>query len=103
MRFLFQLAVGIPLGIVSALNRNKILDHATRLLVLLFASFPGFWVAIILILFFSIGLGVLPTSGMSNPQSIILPAFTLSIRQYRLNNTHDENLYARCFRAGLYD
>lgn len=74
-----SLAVGIPLGIVSALNRNKILDHATRLLVLLFASFPGFWVAIILILFFSIGLGVLPTSGMSNPQSIILPAFTLSI------------------------
>ena len=37
-----SLVVGIPLGILSALNRNKILDHATRLLVLLFASFPGF-------------------------------------------------------------
>lgn len=74
-----SLVVGISLGILSALHHNKFIDHLTRFLVLVFASFPGFWVAIILILIFSIGLGWLPTSGMGSPQSIILPAITLSI------------------------
>lgn len=76
---LLSLAIGLPLGIISALKHNKPFDHATRVFVLFFASFPGFWVAIMLVMIFSIWLGVLPTSGMGTPQSIILPAFTLSI------------------------
>lgn len=74
-----SLVIGIPLGIASALKHNGVLDHAVRVIVLVLSSFPGFWVAIMLVMIFSILLGVLPTSGMGTPQSIVLPALTLSI------------------------
>ena len=74
-----SLVVGIPLGIASALRHNCVLDHVTRILVLALSSFPGFWVAIMLVMVFSIWFGILPTSGMGSPQSIILPALTLSL------------------------
>lgn len=76
---LIALAVGIPLGVASALKHNRPLDHVARVLVLALSSFPGFWVAIMLIMVFSIWLGWLPTSGMDSVQSIVLPALTLSI------------------------
>lgn len=74
-----SLVIGIPLGIACALKHNKLFDQVSRLLTLGLASFPEFWVALIGIIVFSITLGLLPTSGMNSPLSIVLPACTLSI------------------------
>lgn len=74
-----SIVLGIALGIVSAIRRNGIIDHATRLITLFLSSFPGFWVGLMLVVVFSIQLKWFPTSGMNLPTSIVLPAVTLSI------------------------
>lgn len=74
-----SLLIALPLGVLSALRHNRVFDHLCRLVTLSLASFPGFWLAIMGIVLFSIRLGVLPTSGMNSPNSIILPALTLSV------------------------
>lgn len=79
MACLIALVLGIPFGIASAMKRNGFLDHFTRAVTLFLSSFPGFWLALMGIIVFSIMLGWLPTSGMNSPQSIILPSLTLSV------------------------
>jgi peptide/nickel transport system permease protein len=76
---LISLIIALPLGILSALKHNKLLDHLSRIFTLVLSSFPGFWLAIMGIVLFSIKLNWLPTSGMNTPSSIILPALTLSV------------------------
>lgn len=77
--FFISLAVSIPFGIISALKHNGPIDHFSRFSTLLLSSFPSFWIALLLIIIFSIQLKVLPVSGMNGFTSIILPAITLSI------------------------
>lgn len=73
------LVLGIPAGVVSALFRNSPLDYGVRLLALIGQSVPFFWLAILLVLLFSVHLQVLPTSGHGTWQQIIMPALTLSV------------------------
>ena len=79
LAFVISSVIGIPLGIISALRQNKFIDHFTRVTSLLVGSFPGFWTALMLIIIFSLRLGLFPTSGMEKPSSIVLPAVTLSL------------------------
>lgn len=60
---LFALAVGIPVGVASALNPNSFIDRAGASLSLLGVSLPAFWLGIVGVLIFSMTLGWLPTSG----------------------------------------
>jgi len=55
--------VGVPLGVVSALDRNSWLDHALRVVTIAGLAMASFWVAIILQLTFSMRLGITPLSG----------------------------------------
>ena len=75
---LFSVIVAIPLGIASALWRNRFLDYFSRVFVLVTSSFPTFWVAIVLIIVFALKLKLFPVSGMNSASSIVLPALTLS-------------------------
>ena len=73
------IVAGLPLGIAAALNRGSIIDNlATGVSVFGFVV-PQFWLAIVLIIIFSVHLGWLPTSGTGSWKHIILPAFTLSL------------------------
>ena len=73
------IVAGLPLGIAAALNRGSIIDNlATSVSVFGFVV-PQFWLAIVLIIIFSVHLGWLPTSGTGSWKHIILPAFTLSL------------------------
>ncbi len=76
---LISLIIALPLGVLSALKHNKFIDHLSRVFTLSLSSFPGFWLAIMGIVLFSIKLNWLPTSGMNSSKSIILPALTLSV------------------------
>ncbi|MDA1061868.1 MAG: ABC transporter permease [Chloroflexi bacterium] len=71
-------AVGIPLGIVSAVRRGGVIDLLSRLLALFGQAVPNFWLGLILILFVAVRFELLPTGGRGGPQSIILPAITLA-------------------------
>ncbi len=80
---LAAMAVGIllafPLGIVSALNRGKLIDFFSQTLSLVGVSMPNFWFGILLILIFGVSLQWLPVSGSDGPQFLVLPAVALGI------------------------
>lgn len=73
------IAIAIPLGILAAVYRRGPIDHASRVVALLGASMPSYWVAYLLILLFSVQLGMLPVAGSSTWQHAIMPAVTLGI------------------------
>jgi peptide/nickel transport system permease protein len=74
-----SLAISIPLGIYAAVHRASVADQAIRLLSLVGLSFPNFWLAIMLVLVFSVTLGWLPPSGFFGPRNLILPTVTLAV------------------------
>ena len=71
------IAIGIPVGIISATRQYSVLDNVSMIGALLGVSMPNFWLGLMLILFFSVNLGVLPSSGSESFLHIILPAVTL--------------------------
>ncbi len=73
------LIIAVPLGIISALFRDSVVDQIARLGALVGASIPSFWLAYLLILFFAVQLRILPVAGASEPRHIVLPALTLAI------------------------
>ncbi len=73
----FSLLIGIPAGILAAVRVNQWWDSAGKIFALLGLSMPSFWVGLVMILFFSVYLGWLPSSGSGTPLHIIMPAFAL--------------------------
>lgn len=71
------LVIAIPLGIVSALNRNSWLDIFATTGATLGTAMPNFWLGLMLILIFSVNLRLLPAFGALEPTAIIMPALTL--------------------------
>jgi peptide/nickel transport system permease protein len=59
----FSIVVGVPLGMLAAVRRNHLFDHAVRVLAVSGVALPAFWAALLLQLLFSVRLGWLPTSG----------------------------------------
>ena len=73
-----SLGLAVPVGILSAVRRNSLFDHAATFVVFLGTSMPVFWTGIMLILLFAVQLRVLPVSGWESWAALILPAFTLA-------------------------
>jgi ABC-type dipeptide/oligopeptide/nickel transport system permease component len=73
----FSLIIGIPTGIVAAVRVNQWWDKAGKIFALLGLSLPSFWIGLVMILFFSVYLGWLPSSGSGTPLHVIMPAFAL--------------------------
>lgn len=87
---LLSLLVGIPLGIIAAVRKDKWLDKLISTLALIGFSVPIFWWALLLIMVFSLGLGWLPTSGRLGVlyevpvvTGFMLPDILLSEHSYR--------------------
>jgi peptide/nickel transport system permease protein len=76
---LLAIAIAIPIGIVAAVYRRGPIDHLSRILALLGASMPSYWVAYLLILLLSVRLGWLPVAGSETWKHAIMPAVTLGI------------------------
>lgn len=72
------LLIAVPAGIVSALYRNRPVDQVVRLVSLAGACMPSFWLALLLIILFSVRLSVLPVAGRGGLDHLILPVVTLS-------------------------
>ena len=73
----FSLVIGIPSGILAAVRVNGWWDRVGKVFALLGLSLPSFWVGLVLILFFSVYLGWLPSSGSGTVWHLIMPAFAL--------------------------
>src|SRR5436853_582909 len=72
-----SLLIGIPSGIIAAVRVNSWWDSAGKMFALLGLSMPSFWVGLLLILFFSVYLGWLPSSGSGTVWHVLMPAFAL--------------------------
>ena len=68
-----QVVLGTPLGIIAALDRNGWGDRLGMFIALFGVSMPNFWVALMLVLFFSVKLGWLPPYGLGGIEFYILP------------------------------
>ena len=71
--------IGVPLGILSAVKQYSFVDNFSRITAMLAATIPPFWLGMMLILIFSLKLGILPSNGVSNWKCFILPMITLGI------------------------
>lgn len=79
MSMLIAILAGVSLGIYSAIRENKISDHILRIVTLFGVSMPGFWVALLLILTFSLKLKLVPVTGYGSLENLLLPAAALSL------------------------
>lgn len=75
----FSALVGLPLGALAAVKRGSALDRALLAFAAVFQSLPGFWIAIVGVLVFSVGLGWLPVAGSGGPSHYVLPVVAVSL------------------------
>ena len=76
---ILQVLIGIPLGVIAAVNQDRWGDRLSMLIALIGISMPEFWVALMLVLLFSLRLGWLPPYGIGGIQYYILPVIALSL------------------------
>ncbi|GHJ39351.1 ABC transporter permease [Streptomyces sp. TS71-3] len=89
------LAVALPAGVVAAMRRGRATDRGVMTGVLLGQSTPPFWVGILLILVFAVGLHALPASGYGTFANLVLPSVTLAV--------YSVAVVARLLRSSLID
>ncbi len=77
MALFIALVIAVPLGILSALYPNSLIDRFGVVMALVGQAVPNFFLGIVLILFFSVQLNVLPSSGRGGIEHLLLPAITL--------------------------
>lgn len=75
---LIVVIVSVPLGVIAASNRGKIVDQFSMIFALFGQSVPQFWLGLMLMLFFSVFLRWTPVSGRGSLMHLILPAVTLA-------------------------
>jgi ABC-type dipeptide/oligopeptide/nickel transport system permease component len=88
-------ACGITLGIATAVRPGSAFDRLAMLAAYAGVSFPVYWVGLLLILLFAVGLGWLPPSGSGGLAYLVLPALTLGMRSIAF--------LARMTRAAMLD
>ena len=80
----FAAVVGITFGVLSAVKQNKLTDHVIMVFSLLSVSTPSFFLALVMMLLFSIHLGWLPSMGLRTPLHYVLPIITLGMQSVGL-------------------
>ncbi|MGO9148527.1 MAG: ABC transporter permease [Acidimicrobiales bacterium] len=85
---LLALAIAIPLGIAQAVRRNRALDHVATGISFLLYSMPSYWLGLLLIATFAIGVHVFPPEApqaaspagvLADPRALVLPVITLTL------------------------
>jgi len=74
----FELLIGVPIGIISAVYRYSLVDNVLRFVSILGISMPTYWVGSMLLLLVGFKLGILPLGGVS-VAGVVLPALSVGI------------------------
>jgi peptide/nickel transport system permease protein len=89
------LLIGVPAGLLAGMRRGSMFDRVSMVLALAGQCVPSFWLGLMLILVFSVGLHLLPVSGGGTPAHLVLPGLTLSF--------YTMALVARLLRSNMLD
>lgn len=73
------LLIAVPLGVFAAVRKNSVWDYGSMFTVTIAHAFPGYLAAIGLVLIFASWLHLLPTTGWSGPQNMIMPTLALAV------------------------
>ncbi len=94
--------LAIPLGVISAVKANTLVDNLSSFFSLFWVAMPGFWIALIALLIFSMKLHLFPISGRLGPiwtaqglWSLLLPGLILGVRQVAI--------ISRLIRSGMLE
>lgn len=80
LSMVLMLVISVPLGVLSAVYQNKIIDYLVRIITFFGVSIPNFWVGLLLVLFFCVQMKLLPVvSSGGSFKDMILPAVTLAV------------------------
>ena len=79
MGVLLTIAIGVPLGVLSAVKHQKPTDFIITAGSIAFAAIPGFWLALMLMIVFCFKLGWFPASGLESWTGYILPVLCLGL------------------------
>lgn len=75
----FIVILGVPLGVLCALNAGKLLDKILMVLTLILNSMPTFWLGLLMILLFSVRLNWLPSNGIGGVEYYVMPIIAASV------------------------
>jgi peptide/nickel transport system permease protein len=92
---LFELLMGVPVGIISAVKSRSWLDRITMIGALVGVSAPRFWLGVVLLYLLGFKLSLVPLGGYGTLKHAILPAFTLGVA--------GAAWYARMLRSSMLD
>lgn len=92
---LLSLVIAVPVGVLSAMRKDSVVDGVGMGIVLIGQAVPAFWLGTMLVLLFSVHWQMLPTSGRGTPAQLVLPTITLGA--YLTART------ARIVRSGMLD
>lgn len=76
---IFSCSIAIPLGVLSAVKQYSLLDYAVTSAAMFLAVIPPFWFALVLLLFFSLRLRILPSGGASTELHYIMPVIVTAL------------------------
>ncbi len=91
--------IGIPLGVVCALKRNSLVDHGAMILAMAGVSVPQFWLALLMVILFSVNLGWLPPYGFGGIESWIMPGIAGSVGGIARNARQTRSAVLETIRA----
>lgn len=112
--FFIAAVLGIPIGLWSATRSGRPMERASAVLFFLLYSLPSFWVALLLMQFFSVRLGILPLFGMTSDdyqdlgtaarigdrlQHMVLPVLTLTYAQLAIFARFSKSALTEVIRA----
>ena len=75
--FIIAMMLALALGVLAATRRDSIYDNGVKLIAILGQALPGFWVALMAMLIFSVRLRLLPVAGMGTAANYVLPVATM--------------------------
>jgi peptide/nickel transport system permease protein len=79
LSMLLSCIIGLPIGVYSAVRQYSAMDYMSTTLAMFLAVIPSFWFALILLLFFTLRLGWLPSSGASTPAHYVMPVVVTAL------------------------
>lgn len=72
-----QVLIGVTLGILAAVKQYSPQDFISTVIAMTLAAVPGFWFGLMMMLLFSVTLGMLPVAGLTTPSHYVLPLMTM--------------------------
>lgn len=99
LAMLIQVLIGIPLGVFAAVHQSKWQDNLSMAISMVLVSVPDFWIALMMIVLFSVKLGWLPAMGTNSWKCFVMPVIAAGIGGIAANARQTRSSMLEVFRA----